>query len=508
MRGTDSEFSLFSEDDKIYNDEEYDDDDNLVKTKLKRNNLFYLLKDSIVGGPSIIFNRYHEAGKTKIRNGDKICKKIIGYDANALYLWAIAQEMPTGQHEHVNKYDLNTLKDDILNDKLFGFIQVDIETPEHLKEKFSEMTPIFKNTKIKFEDIGEYMQNYHKENDIKFNEGNKLIGSYIGKEIVLYSPLLKWYLQQGLIITKFHCAIQYTPIKCFETFANEVSDARRAGDVDDDKKLIAATMKLFGNSAYGKTVTNKENFVSTTYGNEDNISKKINSPHFKDLELLYGQKYEIVSTKREIRMDLPLQIGAAVYHLAKLKMLDFYYNFIDKYIDRTDFELLEMDTDSNYFAFSEDNIDKIIKHDMIDEYNKDKYNFLPRESQELHPTFEVDGKPFTYEQYDIRTPGLFKVETEKDKMISLCSKMYCCADITEKQFKFSCKGIQKAGNNICYQKFHDVLFENKKDIVNNTGFRYINGTMKTYEQQKKGLSYAYHKRIVQSDGISTIPLNI
>ena len=268
MRGTDSEFSLFSEDDKIYNDEEYDDDDNLVKTKLKRNNLFYLLKDSIVGGPSIIFNRYHEAGKTYIRKANikkanskrnkKLCKKIIGYDANALYLWAIAQEMPTGQHEHVNKYDLNTLKDDILNDKLFGFIQVDIETPEHLKEKFSEMTPIFKNTKIKFEDIGEYMQNYHKENDIKFNEGNKLIGSYIGKEIVLYSPLLKWYLQQGLIITKFHCAIQYTPIKCFETFANEVSDARRAGDVDDDKKLIAATMKLFGNSAYGKTVTIKK----------------------------------------------------------------------------------------------------------------------------------------------------------------------------------------------------------------------------------------------------------
>ena len=62
-------------------------------------------------------------------------------------------------------------------------------------------------------------------------------------------------------------------------------------------------------------------------------------------------------------------------------MLDFYYNFIDKYIDRSDFELLEMDTDSNYFAFSEDSIDKLIKHDMIDEYNNDKYNFLPRESK-------------------------------------------------------------------------------------------------------------------------------
>ncbi len=32
-------------------------------------------------------------------------------------------------------------------------------------------------------------------------------------------------------------------------------------------------------------------------------------------------------------MDLPLQIGVAVYHLAKLRMLQFYYNFIDKYIE-------------------------------------------------------------------------------------------------------------------------------------------------------------------------------
>ncbi len=48
-------------------------------------------------------------------------------------------------------------------------------------------------------------------------------------------------------------------------------------------------MSLFENSAYGKTKTNKENFSSTTYGDEDNISKKINNPHFKDLELLYVQ---------------------------------------------------------------------------------------------------------------------------------------------------------------------------------------------------------------------------
>ncbi len=153
-------------------------------------------------------------------------------------------------------------------------VQVGIETPEDLKEKFSEMRPIFKNADIKFEDVGEYMQNYHNDNNIPFNKGNKLIGSYFGKEILFYTPFLKWYLQQGLIITKFHCAIKYTLEKSFQQFADEVSDARRAGDIKKAYELIAETRKLFGNSAYGKTVTNKEKIVSTTYGNEDKFLKK------------------------------------------------------------------------------------------------------------------------------------------------------------------------------------------------------------------------------------------
>ena len=58
--------------------------------------LHKLVKDNIVGGPAIIFHRYHEKGITKIRGGSELCRKIVGYDANALYLWAIKQDMPTG----------------------------------------------------------------------------------------------------------------------------------------------------------------------------------------------------------------------------------------------------------------------------------------------------------------------------------------------------------------------------------------------------------------------------
>ena len=56
---------------------------------------------------------------------------------------------------------------------LFGFFEVVVETPEHSKDKFSELTPIFQKAEISFQDRGEYMQKIHNEkfeNYIHLNE--------------------------------------------------------------------------------------------------------------------------------------------------------------------------------------------------------------------------------------------------------------------------------------------------------------------------------------------------
>ena len=145
---------------------------------------------------------------------------------------------------------------------------------------------------------------------------------------------------------------------------------------------------------------------------------------------------------------------------------------------------------------------------MREEYEKDKVNFLPSDSNELHPTFQVDGVRFTWAQYDKRTPGRFKIECKKDKIVALCSKMYCSSDITEEEIKYSCKGIQHQNNNITYKRFENVLLHGVKDTAINKGFRYVDSGMKSYEQQKKGLSYCYHKRKVAANGIDTTPLDI
>jgi len=71
-----------------------------------------------------------------------------------------------------------------------------------LMEKFSEMCPIFKNTEISREDIGDYMREFAKENEIIHQPRRSLIGSYFGEKILLATSLLKWYLEHGLVVTR------------------------------------------------------------------------------------------------------------------------------------------------------------------------------------------------------------------------------------------------------------------------------------------------------------------
>jgi hypothetical protein len=98
------------------------------------------------------------------------------------------------------------------------------------------------------------------------------------------------------------------------------------------------------------------------------------------------------------------------------------------------------------------------------------------------------------------------VEFEGNAIYALCSKLYFVEG--DNYNKYSCKGIQKNQNEISKDRFHNVLFNDVKDVCTNKGFRVINNEMVTYIQHKKGLSYYYDKRVVLDDGVSTVPLDI
>jgi hypothetical protein len=92
-----------------------------------------------------------------------------------------------------------------------------------------------------------------------------------------------WYLKYGLIITKFFEAVDFENNVFLKELGESIAVVRRAGDADKSMEIIAETMKLIGNSLYGRCVMNKEKHVGVNYTNDPNVTKRIKDPHFEDL---------------------------------------------------------------------------------------------------------------------------------------------------------------------------------------------------------------------------------
>ena len=613
--------------------------------------LHLLVKDNIVGGPAIIFHRYHEKDVTKIR-GEETCRSIVGYDANALYLWALMQDMPTGWYtrrreekqfrpqqaqpfgqmavqwltwesakngcairhqvngrekrigklpvdgwcaeartayqfhgcffhgcpkcydqtetnsvngktmaELLEKTRCNTaylrrhvevvemwecewkeickepdvksflapasrprwtmtqqqILAAVVDGTLFGMVECDVRVPDELKDYFSEMQPVFKNTSVTRDDIGPFMRQYAEEHDILTKPRVMLVGSFRGVKILLATPLLRWYLAHGLMVDRVYQIIEYEPNPCFQRFGESVSAARRAGDEDPDKAIIADTMKLLGNSGYGKTVTNVDRHRDVKYCTEIDTSSLINNKRFRQLDVVTDDAYEIEMNKSVVKYTLPLHIGFFVYQYAKLRMLQFYYDFVDRYVERPLFQYCEMDTDSAYIALAGESIDGLVRTDRRVHYFRHRSQWLPAECCDEHEDdyvrARIAGRPWTATEsccfarkaFDKRTPGLFKVEWCGDGFVGLCSKTYYCFGATN---KYSTKGLSKRHNDIDKNTFLNVLTNRQSGGGFNRGFRVRDSSVMTYVQERAALTYFYGKRKVLADGLTTTPLEV
>ncbi|EGF76384.1 hypothetical protein BATDEDRAFT_28599 [Batrachochytrium dendrobatidis JAM81] len=305
-------------------------------------------------GNEELYHKYRDDLKktTRIRKG-KPCQGILGYDTNALYLWAISQDMPCGEHQVVQVYP-GILKD-VLDNTFFGMIECDIAVPEHLKEHFAGMPPIFKNVEITCNDLSSDTQAHVNPN----YKSNRLVENFLKHETV-------------------------------------------------------------------KIVTG-DNYIKNIRRND----------YIEHQDMNKGCEFRF--KKMSFKQSLPIHIRFQVYQLAKLRVLQFYYDSIDYSIDKSDYQYCMMDTDSAYIAISDESLE-VIKPSLKDEFKKNRHLWLERDDT-------IENKV-----YDSRTPGLFKLEYEGNCIISLVSKMYYCDEN-----KFSSKGINKKQNEITKQKYVDAL---------------------------------------------------
>jgi len=123
-----------------------------------------------------------------------------------------------------------------------------------------------------------------------------------------------------------------------------------------------------------------------------------------------------------------------VYQLAKLGMLEVYYNFLDLYVDRRDFEPIQMDRDSNYIALSADRLED----DLLQICGSTKSQLCMG-------------------QVGRTQPGLYKLGCEGSRMIALCLSC-CCFDKQNSVRKtFRIKDMSRRQNNITWQRFKGCL---------------------------------------------------
>ena len=141
------------------------------------------------------------------------------------------------------------------------------------------------------------------------------------QKLLLYEPLLQWYVSHGAKITTVYRTINYQATKWF---VDEVTAARRTGDADKSKALLADIFKLLGNSSYGKMIESLERQTRVIYTKDEKlVDRALRSAYFEDLDEI-GQAYELESRKPRILIRRPFQIGITVYQLAKLRLLNIF----------------------------------------------------------------------------------------------------------------------------------------------------------------------------------------
>lgn len=418
----------------------------------------------------------------------------------------------------------NLILEAVMDETLFGMLEVDIEVPDTWDkvrykpdttlspyDYFEEFCPLFCTTEVPFDVIGQHMQDHIAKHNLSRKPRTLLVGGMKAKKLLLATPLLKWYIEHGLLVCNIYQVVEFGKLACFKEFGDKVTKARREGDIDKDLEVKALIEKLKGNSAFGGTIMNKEKFTKIKYVQGfRKACLAVNNPRFRKLNELNDEVFETESFNSHITMNLPIQLGYMILQYAKLHMLSFYFDFLMVHVDKNDFEFLQMDTDSAYFALSAPTLFDAIKPSKKAEFYQSLHENC---SDNVRPV--ADGKTVWFpreccskhKRYDSRTGGLMKLECHADHFIGLCSKAYLAVNSLSGMVKYSLKGVNK--NMYDPSKyFEQVLKDKNYQTKQNKGIRVYHNQIFSYQQIKCAFTYLYCKREILSDGLHSKPLKL
>src|SRR5271156_3772252 len=303
--------------------------------------MYRLFEKSIRGGISFCNTHYIKASNTHtstrqlLPTNDDV--SIMYIDANNLYGGALSQKLPVSEFiEYPNPETIDWLRIDTETD--YGYmLEVDLEYPPEIHDKTQNFPLAAESRDITHDMLTDEMKILYRQlniirgrkEDAEMPTCNKLVGTCYNKtQYVVHFKILKFYLQQGLKITKHHQCIRFKQEAIYKEFIELQTQRRSEVDNDFEKGFY----KLKNNALFGKSMENMRNRIKVRLvGDAVTYVKCASKPTFTGVTILAPELALVSYTNENVILKSTIAIGAAVLDLSKLIMYDLAYNKLPKY---------------------------------------------------------------------------------------------------------------------------------------------------------------------------------
>ncbi|GIY20130.1 c2H2-type domain-containing protein [Caerostris darwini] len=313
-------------------------------------NEYLWFEKSMRGGVCLLGRRHAIANNPYIaENYDETLPSnyILALDANNFYGFAMSQFLPVGNFswldsEELSKFDVLELEED----SDIGYIlEVDLLYPEHLHNMHNDLPLAPEHVLITY-DISNYSKNLCDEFSLKSTlPSKKLTPNFFPKtNYVTHCLNLKFYLEQGMILTKIHRILAFKQSPWLKSYIDFNNKKR----IEANSEFQKSFFKKMNNSFFGRTMINVRRKISIKGSlTAEGCKKNVSSPLLDYFEPINDNLTLFKMKKPNLVLDKPIFIGFCVLELSKLQMFKLYYTHFKSYYG-SKCELLYSDTDSLY----------------------------------------------------------------------------------------------------------------------------------------------------------------
>ena len=244
-------------------------------------------------GVSYISRRYSKSDQNK---------KIMYWDGNNLYGWAMIQDLPYSGFKWLNNKEINDFDFNISEKSPIGYIlEVDLEYCKELHDSLCDYPLCSEIIEISSDMLSNYCKDIADRYEIKIGGVKKLIPNLDDKvKYVVHYKNIKYYLSLRMKLVKIHRILRLKQSDWLAKYIN-FNTKKRQESTDEFNKNV---YKLLNNCIYGKSIENIRKRIS----DQKTYQKCVNKPNFISQKIFDKSFVTVHCSKTVETLNKPIYI--------------------------------------------------------------------------------------------------------------------------------------------------------------------------------------------------------